>query len=53
MNLAKQKNASSSEGSVYRNGAARTFIPCTYVKLSGAGPREGVGVRADAKSKDS
>lgn len=27
INLAKQKNASSSEGIVYRNGAASTFIP--------------------------
>lgn len=34
MNLAKQKKASSSEGMVYRNGAASTFIPWTYVNPS-------------------
>lgn len=34
MNLAKQKKASNSEGMVYRNGAASTFIPWTYVKPS-------------------
>ena len=34
MNFAKQKKASNSEGMVYRNGAANTFIPWTYVKPS-------------------
>jgi len=34
MNLAKQKKASTSDGMVYRNGAAKTFIPCTYVNPS-------------------
>lgn len=34
INFEKQKKASTSEGIVYRNGAASTFIPCTYVNPS-------------------
>jgi hypothetical protein len=38
MNREKQKNASSSLGIVYRNGAANTFIPCTYVNVNEGPP---------------
>lgn len=34
INFEKQKNASSSDGMVYKNGAASTFIPWTYVNPS-------------------